>query len=89
MVQSPGDPEEIVKATDVLTLRAGLRFVAYQYRAGGNGNGIVWALPVDAPFPEPDECERLNDEFAKAPRPRKRSTTSWMQSRETVPRGPI
>lgn len=39
-----------------LTLRAGWVLRAYQFRAGGNGNGVVWALPEGAPFPEPSEC---------------------------------
>ena len=67
--RSAGDPTAIVDATEILGVRPGYKFVAYQYRAGGNGNGIVWALPDSAPFPEPYECEVLEDEFANPPRP--------------------
>ncbi|MBA2312610.1 MAG: hypothetical protein H0V97_07405 [Actinobacteria bacterium] len=57
--KSPGNPEVVVDATEVLRVKPGFRLVAYQYRAGGNGNAVVWALPIDAPFPEVDQCERL------------------------------
>lgn len=68
--RSPGDPEAIVQATEALQVKPAYKLVAYQYRAGGNGNGVVWALPREADFPPPEECETLDDEFAKPPRPR-------------------
>jgi hypothetical protein len=67
--KSPGDPEAIVRASEVLRVKPGYKLVAYQYRAGENGNGVVWALPTSAPFPEPYECEVLEDRFANPPRP--------------------
>ena len=67
--KSSGDPNVIVGATEILRLKPEYKLVAYQYRAGDNGNGIVWALPASAPFLEPYECETLEDEFANPPRP--------------------
>jgi hypothetical protein len=42
---------------------------AYQYRAGGNGNGFVWAVPEGAPFPKPEACPRLEGAFLQPPKP--------------------
>ena len=67
--RSHTDPVAIVAATEVLRVKPGYKLVGYRYRAGGNGNGIVWALPASAPFPEPYECDVLEDQFAKPPRP--------------------
>jgi hypothetical protein len=38
------------------------------FTASGNGNGVVWALPADAPWPEPDACPKCDDAF-ESPRP--------------------
>ncbi len=59
----------IVDSYKSLSVKPGFVLRAYQYRAGGNGNGVVWALPVDAPFPEPSDCEPMEDLFLKPPRP--------------------
>ena len=67
--RSHTDPGAILAATEVLHVKPGYKLVGYRYRAGGNGNGIVWALPASAPFPEPYECDVLEDQFAKPPRP--------------------
>ena len=42
---------------------------AYQFHEGGNGNGFVWAIPVDAEFPDPEDCLRLKDVFLEPPKP--------------------
>lgn len=67
--RSKSDPEAVIRATEVLRLREAFRLRAYQYRAGGNGNGVVWALPVNAGFPPPELCETLDGQFANPPRP--------------------
>ena len=41
---------------------------AYEYRAGSNGNGIIWAVPADAPFVVPGDCPRLDDTWLEPPR---------------------
>ena len=34
-----------------------------------NGNGFVWAMPVDAEFPDPEKCPRLKNVFLEPPKP--------------------
>jgi hypothetical protein len=63
------DPMKLLKGYPHLRLRPGLVLRAYQYRSGGNGNAIVWAMPADAPYPEPAECEPDERRFASPPRP--------------------
>ena len=45
------------------------RFGAYQFREGGDGNGVVWAMPSSAPYPEPEECPRVEEALPEPPRP--------------------
>jgi hypothetical protein len=54
--KSDTDPEQLLEVFAALRLRPGLTLRAYQYSAGRNGNGIVYAMPADAPFPEPRRC---------------------------------
>lgn len=63
------DPMALLAGCPHLRIRPGLVLRAYQYHSGGNGNAIVWAMPADAPFPEPGECEPQEQLFASAPRP--------------------
>jgi len=67
--KSPVDPMGLIAIFPALRVRPGYVLRAYQYRAGGNGNGVVWALPVEAAFPEPDECSRLGQVFLAPPKP--------------------
>ena len=52
-----------------LRVKPGFVLRAYQFRSGGNGNGVVWAMPTDALLPEPSECPRLTDQFLEPPKP--------------------
>ncbi len=54
---------------EMLRIAPGFTLRAYQYSEGGDGNGFVSAMPAKAPFPEPDECERVNDVFLQPPMP--------------------
>ena len=67
--KSRHNPEKLLTLFPELKVRQGYVLRAYQFRAEGNGNGFVWALPVDAEFPEPDECPRLQGHFLKPPKP--------------------
>jgi hypothetical protein len=67
--KSDVDPMSLLSAFSSLRLREGFTLRAYQFREGGNGNGVVWALPADAPFPEPDACPKLKDRFLEPPCP--------------------
>ena len=63
------DANDLIRVFDTLWLKAGFALHAYEYRAGDNGNGIIWAVPADAPLLAPDQCPRLEDRFLDPPRP--------------------
>ncbi|MDE2754217.1 MAG: hypothetical protein OXI83_16720, partial [Gemmatimonadota bacterium] len=63
------DPNELVGVFATLRLREGFALHAYEYRSGGNGNGIIWAVPAGAPLLAPDDCPRLKDRFLSPPKP--------------------
>lgn len=63
------DPMNVLAVFRPLRIRDGFVLRAYQFREGGNGNGFVWALPVDADFPDPEACPRLEGIFLQPPRP--------------------
>ena len=67
---SPVSPMKIVDIFPSVWIREGFVLHAYIFRKGGNGSGIVYAMPEDEEFPEPDECEPLND-FLRTPKPDK------------------
>ena len=58
-----------MRVFDTLWLKAGFALHAYEYRAGSNGNGIIWAVPADARLVAPGECPRLEDTWLQPPRP--------------------
>ena len=68
-VVSASDPANLIGVFDTLQLRAGFALHAYEYRAGGNGNGIIWAVPAEAPLLAPEDCPRLDDVFLHPPKP--------------------
>ncbi len=53
---SPVDPTKVAAKLKALRLKPGLVLRGYLFREGGNGSGFVYAMPEDAPFPEPEEC---------------------------------
>ena len=63
------DPGRILTSFTSLWLRPGYALQAYQFKAGDSGNGIVWAMPLDAKLPEPADCERLTEQFLEPPKP--------------------
>lgn len=63
------DPMNVLAVFKPLCIKHGFVLRAYQFRAGGNGNGCVWAMPVDADFPDPENCPRLRGTFLEPPRP--------------------
>ena len=60
---------ELLRVFDTLWLKAGFTLHAYEFQAGGNGNGIIWAVPADAPQIAPDDCPRVEDAWLQPPRP--------------------
>lgn len=63
------DPMDLLGVFTSLSIKPGFILRAYQFLSGGNGNGFVLAMPVDAPFPEASECPRLTDRFLDPPKP--------------------
>ena len=63
------DPMMVLAVCKPLHIKKGFVLRAYQYREDGNGNGFVWAMPLDAEFPEPQECPRLQGVFLEPPKP--------------------
>lgn len=63
------DANKLIRVFDTLRLKAGFALHAYEYREGGNGNGIIWAVPADALLLAPGECPKLEDEWLHPPRP--------------------
>ena len=63
------DANDLVRVFDTLRLKAGFALHAYEYREGSNGNGIIWAVPADAPLVAPDDCPRLEDTWLGPPQP--------------------
>jgi len=68
--KSPVDPNDLLSIFSPLRLRKGYVLRAYVFRMGGNGNGVVWAMPGDAPFPAPEDCPVLENHFGRTPKPR-------------------
>jgi hypothetical protein len=68
--KSEVDPGEIVRVFKRLRVRPGFRLRAYQFRAGENGNGIVYALP-DGYFPDPADCRSRRRTALGGPAPKK------------------
>ncbi|MYD72703.1 MAG: hypothetical protein F4W89_18485 [Acidobacteria bacterium] len=60
---------KLLGAFDALRLKAGFTLRAFVYREGSNGNGIIWAVPADAPPIAADECPRLEDTWLQPPKP--------------------
>ncbi|MCY4059283.1 MAG: hypothetical protein OXG44_14905 [Gammaproteobacteria bacterium] len=60
---------DLLRVFDTLHLKAGFALRAFTYRAGGNGNGIIWAVPADVPPVAVDDCPRLEDTWLQPPQP--------------------
>ena len=51
--QRIGDPNDLLGVFKALRLKEGFALHAYDFRSGGKGNGIIWAVPADAPLISP------------------------------------
>lgn len=60
---------DLMRVFDALRLKAGFALRAFVYREGGNGNGIIWAVPADAPPIAAEDCPRLEDTWLQPPQP--------------------
>ncbi|MEK5419513.1 hypothetical protein [Paenibacillus sp. FSL L8-0708] len=67
--RSSTNPESILKGFSHLHIKENYKLRAYQYSDGANGNGVVWAIPVNMDLPPANECECLEEHFLIAPKP--------------------
>lgn len=67
--KSTDDPARLLAAFPTLRLKKGLVLRAYVFREGGNGNGVIWAMPEQAAFPDPAELRRVEGGLRDLPRP--------------------
>jgi hypothetical protein len=65
--KSTVDPMQLLSVFTSLRLKPGLVLRAYLFREGSNGNGVVWAMPEDSPFPEPAACFEAMRNRRKSP----------------------
>ena len=63
------DLNGLVGVFATLRLREGFALHGYEFRSGGNGNGIIWAVPAGTPLLAPDDCPRLEDQLLSPPKP--------------------
>lgn len=63
------DPTDLLEVFKTLWLKDGFALHAYEFTSGDNGNGVIWAVPFDAPVLKPEECPRLEDVFLEPPKP--------------------
>ena len=63
------DPTNLLKVFKTLWLKDGFALHGYEFTSGGNGNGVIWAVPFDAPVLKPEECPRPEDVFLEPPKP--------------------
>jgi len=63
------DPARVLAVFESLSLKTGFMLRAYQYRSGGNGNGLVWALPEGKQLPDPRLRSRLSCLFLSPGKP--------------------
>jgi len=63
------DPNKLLGFFKQLKLKEGLVLRAYQFNEEQNGESAIWALPIDAEFPDPADCPRLENTGIKTPKP--------------------
>ncbi len=63
------DPMKVLAVFESVWIKDGYILRAYQFREDGRGKGVVWAMPADAAFPEPYDCQRQRNRYRLPPRP--------------------
>jgi hypothetical protein len=67
--KSDANPMKVLAVFKSLQMKEGFVLRAYQFRSFQDGNGIVWALPVEAGYPEPRDCPKIEERFLQPSRP--------------------
>jgi hypothetical protein len=63
------NPNKLLDVFTPLKIRKGFVLRAYTFREDENGNGVIWAMPSNAEFPEPKDCPTLETHLLRAPKP--------------------
>ena len=63
------DANDLVGVFDTLRLKAGCALHSFAVRSDGNGRGVIWAVPADAPPSVPDDSSGLEGRFAGIEKP--------------------
>lgn len=77
------DPMEVVECfAPVLRVRDGYALRAYQFRAGGNGHGVVYAMPRDVELPNPPRMMEGEEHRWEPPLPPEGALAHYMEAIE-------
>jgi hypothetical protein len=57
-----GSLGDVLRSVPPLRMRPDVKWAAYLFREGGNGNGVVWTLPRDAAVPDPVDCPAVDED---------------------------
>ena len=63
------DPMDVLAVFKPLRLKTGFVLRAYQFCSGGNGNGVVWAMPSEAEYPDPGYGQQERASLFDPPKP--------------------
>ena len=63
------DAKNLIRVFDTLRLNVGFALRAYAFNDGMGGNGIIWAVPVEASLVAPEECSDLTEVWPHPPEP--------------------
>ncbi|MBE8540249.1 hypothetical protein ICJ57_09015 [Geoglobus acetivorans] len=66
--KSPVSPMDVLRLFSKLKIKRGYELIAYMFRKGLQGKGVVWAVP-EGHFPEVEECMKLDE--VGTPKPEK------------------
>ncbi|AIY89299.1 hypothetical protein [Geoglobus acetivorans] len=80
--KSPVSPMEVLRLFGRLKVREGFELIAYVFRDGLQGKGVVWAVP-EGHFPEVGECAKLDE--VGTPKPEKALLPSMVLDGDGTP----
>ena len=63
------NPMGVLAVFEPLWIRKGHVLRSYQYREANDGHGVVWAMPADADFPDPEKCLLTENVLLGPPKP--------------------
>ena len=67
--KSSVNPMDVLAVFEPLWIRKGHILRAYQHREANDGHGVVWAMPADADFPDPEKCPLTENVLCGPPKP--------------------